>query len=352
MNISLNLQRFCQYVLALEVERALREFAETGGKGPELPVQFLKPSDPQIDLSIVMPAWNPDPRQLERALRSLKGADFTGIAYEFVVNDDASQSEAVPILLKKVGLPNARYHRHPSNIGGLPNFNYCLASATGAWIHMLHQDDWVEPGFYQALLRGPAAQTRTDLRICRTLLRNDNTGGTGLMFDEQPEAGVFEQFMERQTISQRVQFAGAIVSRAAVEKAGGFDPSIGAACDWEFWARIGSGHQVYYDPRQLATYVLHDASWTSRGAAGFADARAFERYRIVLQRMLGYVSAEKRRAVAQGFLQNMLSRIIDVAQRNRKAGDPKASIPAGNALFVACKETGLIADVEKVIFGT
>jgi hypothetical protein len=350
MNISLNLQRFCQYVLALEVERALRDFAEQPPPAAR-PFTFHEPLDPNLDVSIVMPVWNPDPKQLDRALRSIASQKFDGIRYEFVVSDDASTGNVAERMVAKSGISNVRYHRHEANIGGLPNFNWSVASARAGWIHMLHQDDWVENGFYSALLRGCAAATDTGLRFCRTFLRNDNTGQTGLMFDEAPAAGVLSAFLERQTVSQRIQFAGAIFSRSAVEAVGGFEAEIGAACDWEFWARIASRFQVYYEPRQLATYVLHEASWSSRGAAGFADAKAFAKYRLVLQRMLTFVPPERRRATAQGFMQNMLARIIDVAQRNKKAGSPQSSIPVGKALFVACEETGILADVEKVLFG-
>ena len=351
MIVNLPLQRFVQYVLALETQYALREYAERGPL-PALPgLSFHHPKNAGIELSVVMPVWNPQARQLERALSSLASQDFGDIAHEIVVCDDASKDDSAERVVKSFNLPTLRYQRHASNIGGIANFNFSYAEGKGTWLHMLHQDDWVEPGFYQALLRGPAATSATELRYCRTKLHDETAGQTRLMFDEMPAPGVFTDFMDRQTISQRIQFAGTIVSRHALETVGGFDAQIGAAGDWEFWARIGHQFKVFYHPAQLATYTLHAGSWSNNAAAGFADVKAFERYRIVLQRMLAYSAPAKRRATAAGYLQNMLSRLLDKALVNRQQGKSIASIPLGHALLLGCKDAGILPDVEKILFG-
>lgn len=349
--VNVPIQRFLQYILAIETQYALREYAERGPL-PAIPgMTFHHAPEAGLELSVVMPMWNPQKRQLERALGSLASHDFGDINYEIVICDDASKDDTGEKLVRSFNVPKLRYLRHPANIGGIANFNFSYAEGKGAWLHMLHQDDWIEPGFYQALLRGPAAQTQTALRYCRTRLHDETSGQTRLMFDEMPSAGVFTNFMDRQTVSQRIQFAGTIVSRAALEKVGGFDPQIGAAGDWEFWARIGSQFSVFYHPAQLATYTLHEGSWSNNAAAGFADVKAFERYRIVLHRMLAYSAPAKRSAAAAGFLQNMLSRLLDKALANRQHGKSVASIPLGHALLLGCKEAGILPDVEKVIFG-
>jgi len=350
MTITFDLDRYCSYLIAIEAERALGEFAQHPPL-PVSPIRFQHPPDPQVELSVMMPVWQPAAPALERALRGLAAQDFGGIAHEIVVADDASASDVARRCFERARLPNARFTRHETNQGGIGNFNWCLAAARGRWIHLLHQDDWVEPGFYTALLRGATVDPATDLRFCRTRLREEPEGRTRLMFDEAPAAGVLDGFLERQVMSQRIQFAGAIFTRRAVEAVGGFDPEIGPAADWEFWARIGSRFKVHYEPAQLATYVLHPASWTNRGAAGFADACAFQRYHRALQRMLGYVEAAKRRATATGFFRNMLRRVLNIAVAHRQAGTPQAGRPVAEALFVGCREAGLLPDVERILFG-
>ncbi len=350
MNITFDLDRYSRYLIAIEAERALREFA-AHPPAPPPSIGFLQPADPELELSVVMPVWEPAAPQLERALRSIAEQEFGDIRHELVLVDDASRSDVARRCFERAALPHARYHRHETNQGGIANFNWCVSAARGRWIHMLHQDDWVEPRFYASLLRGEPGASPTDLRFCRTRLREEPGGGTRLMFDEAPAPGVLEAFLERQTVCQRIQFAGAIFTRRAVETVGGFDPEIGPAADWEFWARLGSRFRVYYHPDLLATYVLHPASWTNRGAAGFADALAFRRYHLTLQRMLGYVDVNRRLSTAEGFLRNMLLRIFQAAVAHRKAGAPLASRPLGEALFVGCKETGLLPDVERILFG-
>ena len=350
MKISVELDKFLGIAGALEAERALRECADVVPDESALRINFSAAADPAIELSILLPVWNPDPRQFKRCLESIKAADLSGIAYEIIVSDNASENENVGECLAAAGLANVRHHRQPANIGGFPNFNWCIGAARGRWLHLMSHDDWIAPAFYQSLLRGPAAGSSTELRFCRAAIHDETSGGNGLMFDEAKGEGVLAEFMERQACSQRIQLVGAIFSRKAAEAIGGFDPSLGPGADWEYWARLGSRFPVYYHPGQLATYVLHQASWTNREDNG-QDVEAFRKMRRILLRVLRHLAPEHRRAGAGGFMMNMLQRLMGIAVRNKKTGRIRQNRATAEALLPACKDAGLITEIELVLAG-
>jgi glycosyltransferase involved in cell wall biosynthesis len=351
MNINFNLQRYCEYLIAIEAEHALREFATAPAPLPPPAIAFQHSHDPETELSILLPVWNPDPKQFDRCLRSLAGAKLDGINYEVIVSDNASDTDVVNRCLNQAKVPHLRYVRQPVNIGGFPNFNWCIAASRGSWLHLLSHDDWVEPDFYVKLLRGEAATSGSELRFCRTRICDETANQTRFMYDEAPTAGLIGNFLDRQCISQRIQLVGALFSRKAVEQVGGFDGVLGAGADWEYWVRISSKFPVFYHPEPLANYALHQGSWTNREAGGFADAESFRKYRRILQRILTSVPPEKRRAAAAGFMQNMLGRLIGISMENRKANALDANRQLGIALFSGCQEAGLLGDIEKVLLG-
>jgi len=67
---------------------------------------------------------------------------------QITVVDDASTDGDVGAVVKAVGRGRVGYFRQPVNRGSLRNFETCLNLARGEWVHLLHGDDRVTPGFY------------------------------------------------------------------------------------------------------------------------------------------------------------------------------------------------------------
>ena len=348
MKLTLEHQKFLHIAGALEAERALRESAEVIIDEQALRINFSEAADLEVELSILLPVWNPDRRQFQRCLDSIKAAYLAGISYEIVVSYNASENENVRECLAAAGLPQVRHHRQLANIGGFPNFNWCIGAARGRWLHLMSHDDWIAPAFYQNLLRGPAAASDTDLRFCRAAIHDETTGGSGLMFDEAKSEGLLPEFMERQTCSQRIQLVGAVFSRKAAEAIGGFDPTLGPGADWEYWARLGGRFRVYYHPAALATYVLHQASWTQREGNG-EDVESFRKMRQILHRILRHLPPERRRAGAGGFMMNMIQRLVGIAVKNKKNGRIRQNRAIAEALLPSSADAGLLPDIELVL---
>ncbi len=350
MNPVPGLERCFAYAIALESERVMREFAQGSTEECTPPrIEFHAAADLAIELSIVIPAWNPKPEHFKRCLTSLARANLAELPHEIIVSDDASPADTVRRLCDEARLPGLRYVRQEKNHGGFGNFNWCLSAARGTWIHMLHQDDWIEPDFYGELLRGPGAASGAPLRFCRTQLFYEGAGQTRLMFDESPMPGILPNFIRRQCVSQRLQISGTMLRRAELAEMGGYDARLGTGADWEYWARWVARYPVFYSPRVLATYSLHAGSWSTRETAGDQKAESLALHRLVLRRILCHLPQALHQFAASGFYRNMMGRLVEYALQNNRASRVAENRRLLAALLPGCTEHGLCGDIERLL---
>ena len=314
--ISYNRHLILEYIIELEAARAYNDARLlNSSRTLALDIKVFDINESVPELSIVVPLWNPKENHLRRCLASLSSALKNDLNYEIIFSDDASDKPLIHIL-NEYSLPCIKYIRHDQNIGGLKNFNYCLEEARGKWIHMLHQDDWIEPDFYTELLRGEARDSNAMLRFCRTRLYYEEINQSRLMFDESNIPKVLDRFIERQMISQRVQISGAIINREALQVIGGYDENLGAAADWEFWVRWALMFPVFYSPKVLATYSLHNNSWSHLAMLGPKQAQYLSLHRNVLLRIVYELPDNLKRSAAKGFYINMFNSLLDNYVRN------------------------------------
>lgn len=107
------------------------------------------PADPP-DLSICIPTHNRADK-LRVCLESVRDQDFP-LRYELHLRDNASPDHT-PAVFREVaaGRPDWHYFRNPENIGGRHNINRCTTRATGRYLLILGDDDWLVPGAFRAI---------------------------------------------------------------------------------------------------------------------------------------------------------------------------------------------------------
>jgi glycosyltransferase involved in cell wall biosynthesis len=99
--------------------------------------------------SVVIPTYN-RPDLLVDCLKSVLAQGLPPEQMQILVMDDCSSTAIAP-LVETIGNGRVQYHRHDRNLGNAATFNTGLNLATGEWIHVLHDDDWVLPNFYSKL---------------------------------------------------------------------------------------------------------------------------------------------------------------------------------------------------------
>ncbi|WNZ27297.1 glycosyltransferase [Leptolyngbya sp. NK1-12] len=220
--------------------------------------------------SVMIPTYN-GTKYLEQTLRSVLEQDLGISQMQIEVIDDCSTKDDPESLVKEIGRGRVSFFRQPRNVGLVNNWNACIQRSRGYWVHILHQDDIVLPGFYNQLLAATQASPAVGAAFCRHAYIDGDEHWQGLSEIESRTSGILVNWIERIAVAQRIQFPAMVVKRCVYEELGGFLSKVHFAADWEMWKRIASHYQIWYEPRILACYRMHNYSETSRLAKSGSD---------------------------------------------------------------------------------
>lgn len=212
--------------------------------------------------SVMIPVYNRT-TYLERTLQGVLGQDPGTDQMQVEVVDDASTRGDPEGLVRRVCGDRVSFVRHSRNVGGVANWNTCVERSRGEWVHILHSDDVVYPGFYARLKE--ALENRDDVgaAFCRHAGIDENDQWLWNSDLETPIPGILPSFIEKIGSSQRIQCPSIVVRRAVYETLGGFRRDLSYAADWEMWIRIAAHYPIWYEPTILAAFRRHSASWTA-----------------------------------------------------------------------------------------
>ncbi|MGK7920986.1 MAG: methyltransferase domain-containing protein [Trichodesmium sp.] len=217
--------------------------------------------------SVIIPTYK-KVKYLEQTLKSVLVQAPPSEEMQIEVINDCSDPKIqgeIEAIVRKVGGERVNFYRHfPQDIGQAPIFNICLKRARGYWVHLLHDDDFVLPGFYQKLRQGIAQNTKVGAAFCRHYYIDEHDRKKYLSVLERNTPGIIENFLEKITIEQRIQVVGMVVKRETYEQLGGFCSQADSAADWEIWKRIAAFYPIWFEPEILACFRLHSFSETSR----------------------------------------------------------------------------------------
>jgi len=154
--------------------------------------------------------------------------------------------------------------RHARPLSMAANWNSCIERARGEWVHILHSDDFVLPGFYSRL--EDSLTSRNDAGAAFTRWTTVDDAGR-ILEPSAPQldvAGILTDGLDRLAAAQVIQFPAMVVRKSAYEETGGFRGDLTYALDWEMWVRLAARYPVWYEPELLACYRVHTESETTR----------------------------------------------------------------------------------------
>jgi len=225
--------------------------------------------------SIMIPSYNRTP-YLEKTLASVleqdPGPEEMGIA----VVDDASTLDDPEAVVRRLAGNRVSFFRQPRNLGQFGNLNSCLERAGGHWVHILHSDDVVFPGFYATLKAVLISRDDIGAAYCRSATIDEKGAWKGTSVAESTEPGILPGFIAIIGASNRIQTPSIVVRRSVYEKLGGFRLDLPYAGDWEMWIRVAAHYPIWYEPKTLAAWRIHAGSWTTqtaRSGQNIADMR-------------------------------------------------------------------------------
>ncbi|MBM4023116.1 MAG: glycosyltransferase family 2 protein, partial [Planctomycetes bacterium] len=152
---------------------------------------------PRPRFSVMLPTYEPDGK-LAIAIESVLAQAPPADRMEIVVVDDGSRTDLV-LEIVAVADPTGRVAvvEHPARLGLCGNWNRAIDMARGELIHLLHQDDFVLPGFYEqmdaAFRRNPAI----GMAFCRSRIIDAADRTLRLTSRQQWTAGVLTNWLPR-----------------------------------------------------------------------------------------------------------------------------------------------------------
>ena len=236
-------------------------------------------SDPRPFWSVVIPVYNRDKFLLE-CLASVLAQWPDDESMEIIVIDNGSDP-SLEELVDSIGKGIVFYHRHPETLSLQRNWNSAVSASRGQWVHLLHDDDYVLPGFYPALQKGLKDCPET-IGAAFTAYENINENDE-VVFRNPPfggRRGIADGWIEKIGVCNVLNPPAVVVRREAYERLGGYSNDILYTTDWEMYLRLVSFYDWWYEPEILVRYRQHAFNVTTEqnraGAQGEAFWRAIE----------------------------------------------------------------------------
>lgn len=275
--------------------------------------------------SVMVPTYNCDDL-LVLTLRSLLDQDPGPERMEIVVVDDCSPGAArADEIVRRLAPARIGFHRHERNLGLSGNWNACIARSRGQWVHLLHQDDLVLPGFYERLGRADHERPDIGAAFCRHSTIDPEGNPENLSARERSEPGVLENWLDAIAAQQRVGCPAIVVKRLVYEQVGGFRSDLVYAVDWEMWVRIAASFAFWYEPEPLTCHRAHGGSETSRLVRDGIDLLDERRAIDLIAELL---PPDRRRAARRGGLRRLAHRQLDRASAPLSSGNITAGFLA------------------------
>jgi glycosyltransferase involved in cell wall biosynthesis len=263
---------------------------------------------------------------LEQALRSVlaqaPGPEEMQIEVVMDGSDDPTQTE-VEAMVRGIAGSRIILYRHPSRAGHPEIFNICLRRARGLWVHLLHDDDWLAPGFYHALCKGIHEAPQIGAAFCRQTYVDELGKSLGLSLLERENPGLIDGWLDRIGAGCRLQTPSIVVRREVYERLGGYCPQARSVFDWEMWLRIAVHYPVWFEPQPLAFFRKSSGSEGARVAVSgeqVADTRA------VIQIARSYLPGEKAEVLSRRASEHYALFALDLAREQIQSGNLRAAM--------------------------
>jgi glycosyltransferase involved in cell wall biosynthesis len=189
------------------------------------------------------------------ALGSVVSQPVPGL--EIVVVDDGSTDRPELVAAR---FPGVRLVRQ-ENRGLSAARNAGLAHCTGDYVVFLDADDLLVAGGLRAGLAAAAAHPEAAL-VYGAHVRTGPDGRTvtETVYVPAEPGDSYRQLLQGNPIGMH---ASALLRRAAVVAAGGFDDSLPAGEDYDLYLRLATRHEMYSHPAVVAAYRLHGSNMSA-----------------------------------------------------------------------------------------
>jgi glycosyltransferase involved in cell wall biosynthesis len=238
--------------------------------------------------SVVIPTYN-CAHYLRETLASVL-AQYPGEdTMEIIVVDDHSTKDDPEAIVKEFGQDRVQFMRQKENVGKVKNYETGLTASKGHYIHQLHGDDKVRPGFYKEMARLLEQNPTAGAAFCRTIYIDSQSRWIGMTGMIQDIEGIVPDMAEKLYTAQYIQTPSMVVKREVYETIGCFDRRLNCMEDWEMWTRIANAYPIATSNKVLAEYRTHASNATQ---LTFSDGTALATHKKVCDIVDTYIQPE------------------------------------------------------------
>jgi glycosyltransferase involved in cell wall biosynthesis len=102
--------------------------------------------------SVMIPVCNRT-KYLHQALESVLNENYSPDQMQICIVDNSTETINWQSFLTDEERKRIQVFNQPTHVGLAANWNTCITQSRGHLIHILHDDDWILPGFYHEILR-------------------------------------------------------------------------------------------------------------------------------------------------------------------------------------------------------
>ena len=238
--------------------------------------------------SVLIPTYNCADYLIE-TLQSVLEQDLGPEQMEIIVIDDHSTQDDPEAVVTAFGNGRVKFVRQDQNVGKVRNYETGLQESNGIYIHQLHGDDLVMPGFYKEMERIIRLFPEVGAAFCRTVYLDAQSRWTGLTGMIQDEEGIVLDMAAKLYTGQYIQTPSMVVKREVYETIGAFDRRLDCMEDWEMWTRIANRYAVATSHRVLAGYRAHGENATN---LTFKDGSALPTHQLICELIDDYIAPD------------------------------------------------------------
>lgn len=198
-------------------------------------------------ISVIIPCYN-HAHFLGDAISSVNKSEHPDVEVIVIDNDSNDDPGSVARSFSRTTCIRQK------NLGVAMARNRGLQESRGRFVVFLDADDMLAPGALDIGVSALAAHTRAAMVYgrCRRMSRDGTIQST-------PEQERIERDHYRELLKKNYIWMPGMVMfrREALERAGGFDPSVNAAADYALYLRVARSHPLYDHARVVAYHRRH-----------------------------------------------------------------------------------------------
>jgi len=206
-------------------------------------------------VDVLVPTYNRS-AMLRRSLESIQAQTYTDI--RVIIGDDCSDDDTRTVAQDFCGRDGRFSYVHNATNLCNGNVNALFTRVAAPYVHFMHDDDWLEPSFYERMIAGLEESPEAGLAWPRVIL---SQGGNETAY-RLPERFNHDQVLPAETAFKElvhgnfIIFPAVILRTSVLREMGPFSDYL--AGDWLMWLRIALHHDLKFIDTPLFHYCLHE----------------------------------------------------------------------------------------------